>query len=84
MLTNNGKTGRIGVIQKYTILSTGTYRIKAGGARGGKHVTNYGKYPGKYFIFIWAENGTVTQISRYIDIQADRNIDRFQNKRTIV
>ena len=45
--TNNGKTGRIGVIQRFTILSTGMYRIKAGGARGGKHVTNYGSYPGK-------------------------------------
>ena len=45
--TNNGKTGRIGVIQRFTIPSTGMYRIKAGGARGGKHVTNYGSYPGK-------------------------------------
>ena len=45
--TNNGRTGRVGVIEKYTIPSTGSYRIKAGGARGGKHVTNYGSYPGK-------------------------------------
>ena len=44
--SNAGYTGRTGVIQTYTIPVTGNYLIEAGGARGGKHVTNYGSYPG--------------------------------------
>eukprot|EP00795_Rhopilema_esculentum_P000383 gene383-10047_t len=47
--SNNGYTGRSGVIQQYTVLQTGSYRIEAGGARGGKHVTNYGSYPGTFY-----------------------------------
>ena len=38
--------GRFGSIQTYTVPVTGSYQIVAGGARGGKHVTDYGSYPG--------------------------------------
>ena len=47
--TNQGRTGRTGVIQTYTIPATGQYMIKAAGARGGTHITNYGTYPGTFF-----------------------------------
>ena len=42
--------GRNGTIQTYTIPSSGTYRIIAGGARGGKHVTSVGNYQGYIFV----------------------------------
>ena len=45
--TARGRTGRTGEIQSYRVSRAGRYRIVAGGARGGKHVTNYGAYPGK-------------------------------------
>ena len=44
-----GKTGRFGIIQKYTIDETGVYLIKAGGARGGTHSYNYNYKPGTYY-----------------------------------
>lgn len=46
---NKGKHGRIGVIQQFVINLSGKYRIKAGGARGGTHVTSYGKHPGTFY-----------------------------------
>lgn len=44
--SNAGYVGRTGSFQQYMIPANGRYRIKAGGARGGRHVTNYGSYPG--------------------------------------
>ena len=41
-------TGRTGVIQSYTVPTTGLYSIKAAGAKGGTHNTNYGTHPGLY------------------------------------
>ena len=48
-LTTNGRKGRFGVIQNFTVPTTGQYKIKAWGARGGKHSSNYGKRPGTYY-----------------------------------
>ena len=46
--TTNGATGRQGIIQTFMVPHTGVYLIKAWGARGGTHSTNYGFYPGTY------------------------------------
>ena len=46
--TTNGATGRQGIIQTFLVPQTGVYLIKAWGARGGTHSTNYGSYPGTY------------------------------------
>ena len=50
-------TGRTGTIQTYTVATTGVYLIKAAGAKGGSHHTNYGDYPGSYC----GGNGAVMQ-----------------------
>lgn len=47
--TTNGRKGRQGSIQKFTVPITARYLIKAWGARGGTHSTNYGSYPGTYY-----------------------------------
>ena len=46
--TTNG-AGRSGSIQTFTVPKTTSYRIRAWGARGGRHSTNYGRYPGTYY-----------------------------------
>ena len=46
--TTNGQ-GRSGSIQTFTVPKTTRYRIRAWGARGGSHSTNYGRYPGTYY-----------------------------------
>ena len=46
--TTNGQ-GRFGSIQTFTVPKTTRYRIRAWGARGGTHSTNYGSYPGTYY-----------------------------------
>ena len=46
--TTKGYTGRYGIIQRFIVPKTGVYLIKAWGARGGTHSTNYGDYPGTY------------------------------------
>ena len=48
-LTTNGRKGRFGVIQNVTVPTTGWYKIKARGARGGTHSSNYGASPGTYY-----------------------------------
>ena len=48
-LTTNGRKGRFGVIQSFTVPTTGRYKIKAWGARGGTHSSNYGTSPGTYY-----------------------------------
>ncbi|XP_074607109.1 uncharacterized protein LOC141860059 isoform X2 [Acropora palmata] len=48
-LTTNGRKGRFGVIQRFTVPRTGRYRIKAWGARGGTHSYSYGYRPGTYY-----------------------------------
>ena len=50
--TNAGYSGKSGIIQQYTIPASGTYRIKAGGARGGRHSTSYGSYRGMYIMIL--------------------------------
>ena len=47
--TTKGYTGRYGIIQRFIVPKTGVYLIKAWGARGGTHSTNYGDYPGTYY-----------------------------------
>ena len=47
--TTNGRKGRFGVIQYFTVPTTGRYKIKAWGARGGTHSYNYGYKPGTYY-----------------------------------
>ena len=47
--TTNGRKGRFGVIQNFTVPTTGRYKIKARGARGGTHSSNYGDKPGTYY-----------------------------------
>ena len=47
--TTGGRKGRNGVIQKFTVLRSGRYLIKAWGARGGTHTYNYGYKPGTYY-----------------------------------
>ena len=58
--TNAGNSGRAGIIQQYTIPASGRYRIRAGGARGGRHSTSYGDYIGMSLIilllFRWIES----------------------------
>ena len=46
--TTNGQ-GRSGSIQTFRVPKTTRYRIRAWGARGGTHSTNYGNYPGTYY-----------------------------------
>ena len=46
--TANGQ-GRFGSIQTFKVPKTTRYRIRAWGARGGTHSTNYGSYPGTYY-----------------------------------
>ena len=48
-LTTNGRKGRFGVIQNFTVPTTGRYKIKAWGAKGGTHSSNYGSFPGTYY-----------------------------------
>ncbi|XP_068706600.1 uncharacterized protein [Montipora foliosa] len=48
-LTTNGRKGRYGVIQRFTIPNSGRYKIRAWGARGGTHSYNYGYRPGTYY-----------------------------------
>ena len=45
--TTYGATGRQGIIQTFIVPHTGVYLIKAWGARGGTHSTNY------IWIFSW-------------------------------
>ena len=47
--TTNGRNGRHGIIQKFTVSKSGRYLIKAWGARGGTHSYNYGYNPGTYY-----------------------------------
>ena len=47
--TTNGRKGRYGVIQTFTVPKTARYLIKAWGARGGTHSYNYGYKPGTYY-----------------------------------
>ena len=47
--STNGRKGRQGSIQQFTVPATARYLIKAWGARGGTHSTNYGAYPGTYY-----------------------------------
>ena len=47
-LTTDGRKGRFGVIQNFTVPTTGRYKIKAWGARGGTHSSNYGDSAGTY------------------------------------
>ncbi|XP_078370685.1 uncharacterized protein LOC144654404 isoform X2 [Oculina patagonica] len=47
--TTNGRKGRFGTVQTFTVPRSGRYRIKAWGARGGTHSCNYGDYPGTYY-----------------------------------
>ncbi|XP_068706582.1 uncharacterized protein [Montipora foliosa] len=47
--TTNGRKGRYGIIQKFSIPNSGRYKIKAWGARGGTHSYNYGDNPGTYY-----------------------------------
>ncbi|KAM7432210.1 hypothetical protein ABFA07_017308 [Porites harrisoni] len=47
--TTKGYTGRYGIIQRFIVPKSGVYLIKAWGARGGTHSTNYGDYPGTYY-----------------------------------
>ncbi|XP_065071362.1 PE-PGRS family protein PE_PGRS3-like [Rhopilema esculentum] len=46
--TTQGRTGRSGVVQTYTVPKTATYEIKVAGAKGGSHLTNYGDFPGLF------------------------------------
>ena len=57
--------GRFGSIQTYTVPATGCYKIVAGGARGGKHVTDYGDYSGYTLYFA---NISAYLIFNYISI----------------
>ena len=47
--TTNGRKGRQGSIQMLRVPTTARYLIKAWGARGGTHSTNYGGYPGTFY-----------------------------------
>ena len=47
--TTNGRKGRQGIIQKFTVPRSARYLIKASGARGGTHSYNYGYKPGTYY-----------------------------------
>ena len=48
-LRTNGRKGRFGIIQTFTIPRTGRYLIKAWGARGGTHSYNYSDNAGTYY-----------------------------------
>ena len=48
-LTTNGRKGRSGVIQSFTVPTTGRYKIKAWGARGGTHSFNSGNKSVTYY-----------------------------------
>ena len=68
--TTNGRKGRQGSIQMLRVPTTARYLIKAWGARGGTHSTNYGGYPGTFYSGMGAfkkgtfrlNNGTVMNI----------------------
>ena len=47
--TTNGRNGRWGRILKFSVPRTARYLIKAWGARGGTHSTNYGDYRGTFY-----------------------------------
>ena len=47
--TTNGRNGRYGRILKFIVPRTARYLIKAWGASGGTHSTNYGMYPGTFY-----------------------------------
>ena len=47
--TPDGRKGRLGIIQKFTVPKTAKYLIKALGARGGAHSYDYGYRPGTYY-----------------------------------
>ena len=47
--TTNGRNGRYGRILKFSVPRTARYLIKAWGASGGTHYTNYGAYPGTFY-----------------------------------
>ena len=47
--TTYGATGRQGIFQTFMVPHSGVYLIKAWGARGGTHSTNYGDFPGTYY-----------------------------------
>ena len=47
--TTNGRNGRWGRILKFSVPRTARYLIKAWGASGGTHSTNYGMYPGTFY-----------------------------------
>ena len=69
-LKTDGRRGRPGTIQKFTVPRTTRYLIKAWGARGGTHSYDYGDNPGTYYggkgAFIEGKfrlnNGTVLNI----------------------
>nr|XP_058960210.1 putative lysozyme-like protein [Pocillopora verrucosa] len=48
-LKTDGRKGRFGTIQTFTIPRTTCYLIKAWGARGGTHSYDYGDNPGTYY-----------------------------------
>ena len=47
--TPDGRKGRLGIIQKFTVPRSAKYLIKALGARGGTHSYDYGYRPGTYY-----------------------------------
>ena len=47
--TTNGRNGRWSRILKFSVPRTARYLIKAWGARGGTHSTNYGDYRGTFY-----------------------------------
>ena len=69
-LKSDGRRGRFGTIQTFTVPRTTCYLIKAWGARGGTHSYDYGYLPGTYYggkgAFIEGKftlnNGTVLNI----------------------
>ena len=69
-LKTDGRRGRFGTIQTFTVPRTTRYLIKAWGARGGTHSYDYGYLPGTYYggkgAFIEGKftlnNGTVLNI----------------------
>ena len=63
-------TGRTGTIQTYVVPLTGSYLIKAAGAKGGTHVTTYGNYPGLFC----GGNGAIMQGKFYINSGTQLNI----------
>ena len=47
--TTNGRNGRYGRILKFRVPRTARFLIKAWGASGGTHYTNYGDYRGTFY-----------------------------------